>query len=262
MGGFNYAYAELSEVWGNDMTNKRNKKNKKVPQQDPICDLYESKQSSNAYSETELVNYAYDKSRNQRTYKNVPERKSVDVYKDQDDYEAKPLPKSLFEKQFEVRQPQDFDVEDPKEYMVRTCKGENDYELTKRYENEEIIQKPRLRTTQEQESDFEEYLPQEKPKKPTRQEYYYTSTESDENEEPEYMPPPPRKVRQERKKRYVEPETDYESDYEEEYQMKKPRNKKKNGLAFLDILLYVLSGIILIFLLEQFVKIGINLQHV
>lgn len=37
-------------------------------------------------------------------------------------------------------------------------------------------------------------------------------------------------------------------------------NEHRNGFAFIDLLLYIVSGIILIFVMEQFVKIGLLLQ--
>jgi hypothetical protein len=46
-----------------------------------------------------------------------------------------------------------------------------------------------------------------------------------------------------------------DDDYVEEYE-----DTKSGGFAFIDLLLYIVSGIILIFVMEQFVKIGILLQ--
>jgi hypothetical protein len=50
-------------------------------------------------------------------------------------------------------------------------------------------------------------------------------------------------------KRYTDLADDDERDYE-----------GKSGFAFIDLLLYIISGIILIFMMEQFVKIGLLLQ--
>jgi len=48
-------------------------------------------------------------------------------------------------------------------------------------------------------------------------------------------------------------------DYDDAYGFKSYK-KKTSNLQILDLILYIISGIILIFLLEQFVKIGINMQ--
>jgi hypothetical protein len=44
-------------------------------------------------------------------------------------------------------------------------------------------------------------------------------------------------------------------------EMKRYNSSRYSSMQILDLVLYVVSGIILIFLLEQFVKIGIHLQH-
>lgn len=51
---------------------------------------------------------------------------------------------------------------------------------------------------------------------------------------------------------------DESNNYQE---MKRHHYARYSNLQILDLVLYVVSGIILIFLLEQFVKIGIHLQH-
>ena len=58
---------------------------------------------------------------------------------------------------------------------------------------------------------------------------------------------------QSHKKRQYAPIDD--DDYVEEYE-----DTKTSNFAFIDLLLYIVSGIILIFVMEQFVKIGILLQ--
>ena len=60
---------------------------------------------------------------------------------------------------------------------------------------------------------------------------------------------------------YAEDERQYfMDDYDDSYGGYQTYKKKTASLQILDLILYVISGIILIFLLEQFVKIGINMQ--
>jgi hypothetical protein len=103
--------------------------------------------------------------------------------------------------------------------------------------------------------------------------YPYNDFQSDNEEEVhdevqmERRPPPNRRIKDEfynppREERFPEDERkghhyfdDYD-DYNEYHTMK----KKFNNIQILDLILYVVSGIILIFLMEQFVRIGINMQ--
>lgn len=267
---FNTGYATIEEAWG-DIT----KKKKKKPQQDPICDLYEMKGNSSAYSETDLVNYSYDKSKYQRTQKDQPVKKHVNVDLDQDNYESRQLPNSLFEKQFEVRHPQSFDMEDPKDYMVRACQApvhKRDDKKDDIYDDEEVKKKKKHIPVQQEhyydESDseevFQEYLRKPTPSSHKTKEYIYqearketyTDTEDEEEDQPRHN------IRQERSTRQ---ERQYHTDTEDEsyYEVERPiRRKKKSQFVYFDILLYILSGIILIFLLEQFVRIGIHMQQI
>lgn len=269
---FNVGYSEISEAWG-DMTGR--KKKKKSPPQDPVCDLYEMKGNSSAYSETDLLNYAYDKSRNQRTYNHEPVTKKATITNNEEVFEAKDLPKSLFEKQFEVRHPNSFDMEDPKEYMVRTCKpNKTDDERDDVYDDE-VVRHKNLRgvtpeyVPQESHRDVEpehiaRHVYDETPLQTPRvaherrriEKFYYTDDSDVEDEEP---PRPPRKHAQRQRRVYQEEDTDIESEYE----YRRPhRRQPQQKHVYLDIILYVISGIILIFLLEQFVRIGINMQSV
>jgi hypothetical protein len=256
MVGFNYGYAPLNEVWGNDISGKKKKKGKS-PVQDPVCDLYEMKGNSSAYSETELVNYVYDKSRNQRTVNEKPQQvRSVVVDQEHEVYDSKPLPKSLFESQFDVKHPGNFDMEDPKEYMVRACHTRDD-------EGEylqEDAKKRQVESRQWEPPTYDSDVEDERPRRRATKEVFYEDSQKrhfydDDDDDNESPPPRPQRPKQERK-RFVE---DIDSDTE---WSAPPQRKRKPRYVYLDILLYVLSGIILIFLLEQFVKIGINMQMV
>lgn len=54
--------------------------------------------------------------------------------------------------------------------------------------------------------------------------------------------------------------THFFDEYDEAYNYQSYKKKNAN-LQILDLILYIISGVILIFLLEQFVKIGINMQR-
>lgn len=286
---FNVGYSSLEDAWG-DMAGR--KKKKKSPPQDPVCDLYEMKGNSSAYSETDLVNYAYDKSRSQRTYNSEAVAKKATINKDDEVFEVKEskgLPKSLFEKQFDVRHPDNFETEDPKEYMVRSCKAPQTHDESDDVYDDEAVRHKNLRSAaqayvhQEEERDrvpqehsrrelrelvdprvaprhesvYDEtpaHTPRVSHERAGRRGHFYATDESD--VEPEEPPRPHRKPRQRRV--FQEEDTDIESEYEYRKQMRQPQQKH----VYLDIILYVVSGIILIFLLEQFVRIGINMQSV
>lgn len=235
---FNTGYATIEEAWG-DLTKKKKKKSN----QDPICDLYDSKGSNSAYTETDLINYNYDKSRYQRTVKDKPVKVHVDINKDQDNYESKQLPNSIFEKQFELRHPNSFDMEDPTEFMVRACPAtaQTRSDEPDRVYDDEVVKRKTLLPEDEDDEVFQEYFPKPRDAPSCSQEYA---------EEEPYR-------RRAGRERYH----DYGDDYDDEDSFFQNKKKKKTSYVYLDVLLYVLSGIILIFLLEQFVKIGIHMQQ-
>ena len=209
---FNTGYATIEEAWG-DITKKKKKKS----QQDPICDLYEMKGNSSAYSETDLVNYAYDKTKSQRPVKDRPVKKHVEYDYDQDhEQEQSHVPSSLFEKQFEIRHPQNFDVDDPKEYMVKSCSKESPV----RQERE-----------REREHSPERYT--ETPRVYSEAKHVYQETDDDDD----YTPPTrqERRVRQERPRSRTYMETD-----DEAYDDYNHAPKKRNKFVYIDLILYIL----------------------
>lgn len=257
---YNTGYASIEEAWGSITEKKKKKK-----QQDPICDLYEMKGSANAYSDTDLMNYAYDKSRSQRPVNNKPEVKSIVIPPPKEDGDS-PLPNSLFEQQFDIRHSGSFEAEDPTDYMVRACSAPKSKKVTDEYEydmpshrqtQQEVVYRPTYQDKHTEPEYIYRQTAQESRKKNIRPQYIDESeSEHDvEDEEPIYIKK--HKVRQERKPREIY----YEEDAEDEYQYRRPI-KEKPKLFYLDIILYILSGIILIFLLEQFVRIGVNMQMV
>lgn len=212
-------YATIEEAWG-DLSGRRKKKSKT---QDPICDLYEQKVNTSAYSQLDLVNNSNDQFEKSKYQRNMDEDRESIVknviineqkqYYDISDQESK----SLFEKQFDIKHPDLFSEE---------C---------------EAPQKPARPV----------YKPRQSAPHPTRTypvvypENYnrnarenYDDGDSDDVEE------------------YIYKRQPYYEQYLDDYGYTK---KTKSNLVYVDLILYLISGIILIFLLEQFVQIGKNM---
>lgn len=263
---FNTGYATIDEAWG-DISGK--KKKKKVTQ-DPVCDLYEMKGNSSSYSETDLVNYNYDKSRYQRTYKDTPESKTIDT---DDSYgygssagvnSGTMVPTSLFEKQFEVRHPQSFEMECPTDYMVKQTKNKLYDETDDNYAPEPRSRAPPQGPHQGPPNGASQAPPhvsqsQSGPPPSTQaKERFYNYHEDDRPYYSKYE----NRYMEEKDEKDEEDENDNDEYYERKNSKNDRKSKNNPSLVYLDIILYILSGIILIFLLEQFVRIGINMQMV
>lgn len=242
-------YATIDEAWGDLSGTLKKKKNKT---KDPICELYEQKVNSSAYSQLDLVNNAnaeYEKSRYQRTMRPLPnseetEReprtKKVDInpYKKYYDISSTDTSDSkgsdsIFEKQFEIKHPKLFDS-DYEQVDQEECKKKKYYDIIEDrqdrdpyYASVTAEEHARPRRHYDDEDDLEEYVykrqgPKPSPSRPKKGQAYFE---------------------------------EYLDDVGYGYKDKKPK------LMYVDIMLYLISGIILIFLLEQFVQIGINMQH-
>lgn len=267
----NTNYCTIDEAWG-DLTGSKSKKDpprRKKPPHDPICELYEAK-ANTSFNETDLVRFAneyYDKfdkakyQRNMRTqsmaFENVerePTPKSLVIKNNQSNYEAtspkKSPNKTLFEKQFEIKLPPLYDGGE--------CPVINN-DTTNRV-NEEWNSYQPMGTIQEFHTTHDKYVSSE-----TKLDDEYSDDDVDE----EMMDIPYQKRKPTRGERprcrqesraYAETERrGYFDDYEESLPLHAMK-KQYNNIHMLDLILYVVSGIILIFLMEQFVRIGINLQ--
>jgi len=267
---FNTGYATIDEAWG-DISGK--KKKKKVTQ-DPVCDLYEMKGNSSSYSETDLVNYNYDKSRYQRTYKDTPESKTIAT---DDSYgygssgganSGTMVPTSLFEKQFEVRHPQSFEMECPTDYMVKQTKNKLYDETDDNYTPEPRQRGPYQGAHQGPPREVSQASQSATQSATQFKEQFYNDDEMNylRDDQPVRSDLNPKARYSKQESRYIEEKEDDSSDEDEYYERKnnktERKNKNKTSLVYLDIILYILSGIILIFLLEQFVRIGINMQMI
>lgn len=276
----NTNYCSIDEAWG-DLTAKSkkdsNKKKKIVPPNDPICDLYEAKSNSTSYNETDLVRFAneyydkYDKSKYQRNMKTQSmaseeiEReespKSLVINKDQSRYQVTSENKrnpsnALFEKQFEMNLPPLYDGSDCP--LIGNSKKMNDYHNNEI--NEEQYMKPKYSPQEHVSTIYSEHSP------PAIYSEHYDSDEEDHIVESEYKMRSQQEQRRFKNKNnvsYSEEEKTKNNRYFDDYDDSNSYHvmkKKYNHIQIFDLILYVISGIILIFLLEQFVRIGINMQ--
>lgn len=256
----NTAYCSIDEAWGDLVTkdNKESKRRRKKPPTDPICDLYESK-ISQPYNDVDLVRYVndayekHDKSRYQRSMR------PVQLSYEEEERQPQPTPTivqenirkynsarpdlsnssnaALFEKQFEIKLPPLYDggdcpisQENIFESNVENTTYQEDDKTHHQWNNEE--------------DDFDVYQQYQIPK--TKQVRRRPRKESFQNTN--------------RQEQFIFPD-DYNSfdNDDDTYKYNNIKNKYSN-IEVLDIILYVISGIILIFLMDQFVKIGISLQ--
>ncbi len=281
-------------------TRKNDQNRKKKPPTDPICDLYASKVSSSSYNETDLVKFAneyfdkFEKSKYQRNMKTQPlsyeevERepspKNLTISKGESRYDLtkkkQPEEYPLFQKQFEMKLPPLYDGGEcpdiPQEEQASIYSESNAVPgyVYAEWEDKPVC-RPRRRIGQEYHTGQED----------TRQEYHQEiNQEFDETLPEEYR----RRLRIESELPYCEDEDYSGKVYDEgyntqgKYYNRSDKNYKYNGpkvredyddfddfypkkrfsnMQVFDLMLYVISGIILIFLLEQFVRIGINLSH-
>ena len=239
----NTAYCTIDEAWG-DLINKDNKdakKRRKKPPTDPICELYESKANS-SYNDVDLVRYANevyekpDKSRYQRSMRPLPL-----TYEEEENVSRQPQPAltnvkenikrynstrpestTLFEKQFEIKLPALYDGGSCSVTQEDSVEPEHDWAV--------------------EEEDFDTYQSYQIPKaRPVRRH-------------------PRKESFQTKQERFIFP--DEENMYTDNENTMGYNNLQKRyaNIQMLDIILYIISGIILIFLMDQFVKIGMSLQ--
>lgn len=227
------SYSAIDEVWPD--FNKKPVKKKKIG--DPICNLYEN-------NDDQLAKYAsnnFNKAKFQRNESNllsqqrVSKPKNLYVEPEQNKYDitsGAPYIESEFEKQFALSDvpstnKHTYDDDDVKmiinEHMAKTDTDLIDNNLGKNYTHDE--------NTYEKNTD-------------------YIFDESSENKYHQIKPLYTIPEEQNNKNKYYKNFDDYIDE------KTKISAIKSNKFAILDIILYIVSGIILIFLLEQFVRIG------
>ena len=228
---FPTSYCTIDEAWG-DLRAK--KSSKRVKQQDPVCELYNN-------DDVELVKFAneyYDKTRYQRNSKaqqhtfeeherEAPTR-NVHIKKNlPSKYVAKDQNCTLFEKQFEMKLPPMHEELMEEDFEVSGVGEESDSrDLRDSRDSRDLRDSRDPRDSR----DLRDY-----------------SGVSEETR---------------RRERYIDEERDEDYNYKSPFVTgEEVIRKSYSNLHILDVILYVVSGIILIFLLEQFVRIGMNLQN-
>ena len=242
---FPTSYCTIDEAWG-DLRAK--KSSKRVKQQDPVCELYNN-------DDVELVKFAneyYDKTRYQRNSKaqqhtfeeherEAPTR-NVHIKKNlPSKYVAKDQNCTLFEKQFEMKLPPMHEELMEEDFEVRGVGEESDLR--------DLRDSRDLRKETRGESRGYGDLRDSRDSRDLRdlrdlRDYSGVSEET------------------RRRERYIDEERDEDYNYKSPFVTgEEVIRKSYSNLHILDVILYVVSGIILIFLLEQFVRIGMNLQN-
>lgn len=272
----NTSYCTIEEAWG-DLTGKSKKDSskKKRYQQDPICDLYERKANAPPYTETDLVKFAnefYDKSRYQRTMKTQPTS--------QESVEREPSPKNLviqqerskydisndtlFEKQFELNLPPMYDGGEcpniPSSVSSNVTSEEGRIENKTLAENISSV----FKTFVKPEEDVYIGKDTRMPVYNENTNYNIYNTRDVAHEEYQHYPPYTAQENYNTRGEYRDIGNEYRPSsnfkYFDDTRQFQKLKKKHSNIEILDIILYIVSGIILIFLMEQFVRIGINMQ--
>ena len=236
----NPGYSSIEDAWGslNPITQKKKKKKTK----DVVCDLYELGQNNGNYDELEMVRAAnYNKSRYQRDraasregakYVNI---NAADMHEAGDELAPVFDKDSIIETQFMTAAHEAQCSSKPTPLPEFKSHFTDDYES---------LFKP-LISNDEDDEDTNEY-----------QEF---KNILEKRVGPAPAPAPPA-----RSSTNIVSAGGYEKPgdrmyFEEEFMDLRPSSKSiETGI--LDILLYIVSGIILIFMMEQFVKIGIMMQ--
>lgn len=242
---YNNNYCSIEDAWGNLTGPVPKEKKKKKANKDPICELYDM--STNAsYDELEMVRAAnslefdhYNKARYQKdrqASREKPKYLQIDISPDEDHV---PL--------YEQNMSDDMNLEKQFASSVQNAQCSKNGSKVKLPDLEShfnpLTSDPHDDDASESEADYKEFkniLQKKKEEDPERN-----------NDEEEEVPAsrngmPTRAVN----------ESFYEDGFYGTANKRKPSN-----MAILDLLLYIVSGMILIFVMEQFVKIGLMLQQ-
>lgn len=247
---YNNNYCSIEDAWGNlsdPVPSKDRKKKKKV--RDPICDLYEMSTSGN-YNELDIVKASndfekYNKSKYQRDRQAGRERKKY-VAIDASMFDDEPTP--LYEQKVSD------DVNIDKQFhsaMYSAQCSKSKIKMPDLESHFNPITRPAMDDADdESEADFQEFKSildkKMSAESPATQRPLQTVEDFSDDED---VPPPPNRRQQ-------KPVLEEQFVDEDIFVRKSP----KSTMPFMDLMLYIVSGVILIFVMEQFVKIGIVLQ--
>jgi len=248
MSQFSASYSSLEEAWGESSIAP--KKNKKIPKKsvtfkDPVCQLYENAGSpSNAYTENDILEYVNSTTAGPATYSRAKFAKSQPVTRDvYNQYVAinAPPPVGL--------QPSNMD---PNESLPQWSDP-----VSSQWTDPGVLQSVEdPKQTQWVDPSIMQEVPRqqvETPSAPPEDDAPSAPPASLESQE-EAPPPPIRASKQEEDNDVIE----FLSYMEKNAQSSSTNTK--DIMVFADIGLYILSGIILIFMMEQFVKIGLSMR--
>lgn len=227
------SYSSLDEVWADSYLSpalqKKSKKKKPPPHSDPICDLY-AQSTGNYANETDIISYAnqfyekHEKAKYQRpqmlSREKLPKVVEIDV---QDDIPFVPNAGGLAPANRKIEYAEPIKSNDEVQHFSEP------YEI---YQNEENNGVEAL----ENNSDDDFTQPSD-------------SKEVHRRTKDTYDPPPMREKIHYNTREYYDDDDDV-SEFA----------KKNTSFNYFDIILYIISGVILIFVMEQFVKIGVLLR--
>jgi hypothetical protein len=242
---YNNNYCSIEDAWGSLVTPQKPEKKKKKKVRDPICELYDMSTSGN-YNDLDIIRASntmgydrYNKSKYQKDRQAGRERDkyvSIDASSFDDHtplYEQKASDDMSLEKQFESSA---YGAQCSKS-KIRMPDFESHFNPLSRSDEDEVVD----REVEESEADYNEFKDLLKKK--------MHDSENDEDDE-DY------EVQHEKLQNSLK----QKNNIEEQFIDDNLYNNRRQSMAYLDIILYIVSGIILIFLMEQFVKIGIILQ--
>jgi hypothetical protein len=241
------AYATLEEAWGSNFDDKKRKK--KVIS-DPICGLYAQNSAQDNYSD-------YSKVRFQRS--TLPQKSSQGEYREPElrITSNKPVQNNLFEKQFQTNLP---DLYDEKCSQIKTntvgtkIKDLNNTETGIVEQQKYIYDYPNIEPEAYGDSMVSSEFNGSTIDIFNKRHNNFIQEESENCVIQEDITIPEETLA---KHRPVSEETYNHKFFEEE----EINNKSKNNtIKMLDLMLYIISGIILIFIMDQFVKIGIQMN--
>lgn len=248
---FNTSYSTIEEAWADSYLSpslqKKQKKKKNVetssPMADPICELYEMG-NNNKYDDSDIVSYAnkfyekHEKARYQNAMMNNREKlpKVVDVDVTDDIISGSPYNRDVKKQLAEKMDRKDFPYNYEGRYQDRY--NEDSKYQTSKYQDskhdDNIRQRRHYDGNDDDNDDNEGY----------NEGYKDDYTEGD-NESVDIMPRKRDKVQYDTREGYGD-----DDDF----------GNKNRSFNYFDIILYIISGVILIFMMEQFVKIGMLMK--
>jgi hypothetical protein len=250
---FNTGYSTIDEAWGESylspsLQQKRKKKNRDSPpkQSDPICDLYAM--GNTHYADDDIISYANQYYEQHDTHNKVHYQKPM--MRDRENRENRKSFQIRDESVYAYGAPYDYDMSGNPGQVDRGVQGTQGSQSNQSSQSNQERESRRMPYQQDDQNDQSDQPMEER--KRNMPVYTYEMDEPTPElsmREPQYAPV----VQSRRNKRYDSQEYYMGSEDPDYY-------RRNSGFNMMDISLYIISGIILIFMMEQFVKIGLLLQ--